>query len=116
MDDYEASLRVENLELADGVELAQAEARLELLQGLESRFRAERPDVPVRSHRTAYESAVRMMRSEAAAAFQLDEEADDLRDRYGRTTFGQCCLLARRLVEAGTRFVEINWPNVANSD
>ena len=39
-----------------------------------------------------------------------------LRDRYGRNTFGQCCLLGRRLIEAGTRFVEINWPKVANSD
>ena len=39
-----------------------------------------------------------------------------MRDRYGRNTFGQCCLLARRLVEAGTRVVEVNWPKVANSD
>ena len=39
-----------------------------------------------------------------------------MRDRYGRNTFGQSCLLARRLVEAGTRFVEVNWPKVANSD
>ena len=39
-----------------------------------------------------------------------------LRERYGRNTFGQCCLLARRLVEAGTRVVEVIWPKVANSD
>ena len=39
-----------------------------------------------------------------------------MRDRYGRNTFGQCCLLARRLVEAGTRVVEVIWPKVANSD
>ena len=52
----------------------------------------------------------------AREAFDLTKEPDKLRDRYGRTTFGQCCLLARRLVEAGTRFVEVNWPKVANSD
>jgi len=52
----------------------------------------------------------------ARNAFDLSREDDALRDRYGRNTFGQCCLLARRLVEAGTRFVEINWPKVANSD
>ncbi len=52
----------------------------------------------------------------ARDAFDLTKEPAELRDRYGRTTFGQCCLLARRLVEAGTRFVEINWPKVANSD
>ncbi len=52
----------------------------------------------------------------ARNAFDLTKEPDALRDRYGRTTFGQCCLLARRLIEAGTRFVEINWPKIANSD
>lgn len=52
----------------------------------------------------------------AREAFDLSREKDELRDRYGRTTFGQCCLLARRLIEAGTRFVEVNWPKVANSD
>ena len=52
----------------------------------------------------------------ARKAFDLKLEKDALREQYGRNTFGQCCLLARRLVEAGTRFVEINWPKVANSD
>ena len=52
----------------------------------------------------------------ARDAFDLSKEPAALRDRYGRTTFGQCCLLGRRLIEAGTRFVEINWPKVANSD
>lgn len=52
----------------------------------------------------------------AREAFDLTKEDDKLREKYGRNTFGQCCLLARRLVEAGTRFVEINWPKVANSD
>ncbi|OWK43650.1 DUF1501 domain-containing protein [Fimbriiglobus ruber] len=52
----------------------------------------------------------------AREAFDLTKEKTELRDRYGRNTFGQCCLLARRLVEAGTRFVEVNWPKVANSD
>jgi len=52
----------------------------------------------------------------ARDAFDLTRESEKTRDRYGRNTFGQCCLLGRRLVEAGTRFVEINWPKVANSD
>jgi len=52
----------------------------------------------------------------ARRAFDIKEEPDELRDLYGRTTFGQSCLLARRFVEAGTRFVQINWPKVANSD
>ena len=52
----------------------------------------------------------------AREAFDLTKEPDALRTKYGKNTFGQCCLLGRRLVEAGTRFVEINWPKVANSD
>ena len=52
----------------------------------------------------------------AREAFALDQEPAKLRDRYGRNTFGQSCLLARRLIEAGTRVVEVIWPKIANSD
>ncbi|MBX9628718.1 MAG: DUF1501 domain-containing protein [Gemmataceae bacterium] len=52
----------------------------------------------------------------AKKAFDLTAETPATRERYGKNTFGQCCLLARRLVEAGTRFVEVVWPKVANSD
>jgi hypothetical protein len=52
----------------------------------------------------------------ARDAFNLNQESAATRDRYGRNTFGQSCLLARRLVEAGTRVVEVVWPKVANSD
>jgi hypothetical protein len=52
----------------------------------------------------------------ARDAFQLKEEPAPIRDLYGRNTFGQSCLLARRLIEAGTKVVEVIWPKVANSD
>ncbi len=52
----------------------------------------------------------------ARNAFDLTQEKDKMRDSYGRNTFGQSCLLARRLIEAGTRVVEVIWPKVANSD
>jgi hypothetical protein len=64
-----------------------------------------------------YKSAIELISSgRARDAFDLGQEPDTLRERYGRNTFGQCCLLARRLVEAGTRVVEVIWPKVANSD
>ncbi len=64
-----------------------------------------------------YDSALSLIMSgRAREAFALNKESDATRDRYGRNTFGQCCLLARRLVEAGTRVVEVIWPKVANSD
>jgi uncharacterized protein (DUF1501 family) len=53
--------------------------------------------------------AYKLMSSGAArSAFALDQESAAMRDRYGRTRFGQSCLLARRLVEAGVRFVTVN--------
>ena len=64
-----------------------------------------------------YEQALNLIVSgRARDAFDLQEETAQVRDRYGRNTFGQSCLLARRLVEAGTRVVEVIWPKVANSD
>ncbi|MBM3979330.1 MAG: DUF1501 domain-containing protein [Planctomycetes bacterium] len=45
----------------------------------------------------------------AAAGFDLSKETDATKDTYGRTRFGQSCLLARRLVEAGVPFVQVNW-------
>jgi hypothetical protein len=50
----------------------------------------------------------------AREAFDLRKESEPLRERYGKNAFGQSCLLARRLIEAGTRVVEVLWPNVAN--
>ncbi len=64
-----------------------------------------------------YESALNLIVSgRAREAFDLTKESSATRDRYGRNTFGQSCLLARRLVEAGTRVVEVIWPKIANSD
>ena len=56
-----------------------------------------------------FASAYRLMTStKAREAFDLTREPEKMRERYGMTRFGQCCLLARRLVEAGVRFVTIN--------
>jgi hypothetical protein len=64
-----------------------------------------------------YDSALSLIVSgRARDAFDLRQESAATRDDYGRNTFGQSCLLARRLVEAGTRVVEVIWPKVANSD
>src|SRR4051794_17720118 len=57
----------------------------------------------------SFELAYRLMSSKVAReAFDLDREPDRVRDRYGRTRFGQSCLLARRLIERGVRFVTVN--------
>ena len=64
-----------------------------------------------------YERALGLVISgRAREAFAFDRESVAVRESYGRNTFGQSLLLARRLIEAGTRVVEVVWPKVANSD
>ncbi|HYT92739.1 MAG TPA: DUF1501 domain-containing protein, partial [Gemmataceae bacterium] len=99
--------RIPNLQPAEGISQAQADARIDLLLDMEREYVSRNPGLSPQSHVTAYERAVRLMRSEASSAFNLDEEPMQLRDRYGRTPFGQGCLLARRLVERGVPFVEV---------
>ncbi len=101
------SLNVRNLELPRGVTPEQRDARVALLETMQSDFRATHPVLPAVSNQAAYARALRLMRSEAARAFDLDAEPAALRDAYGRNQFGQGCLLARRLVERGVAFVEV---------
>jgi hypothetical protein len=57
-----------------------------------------------------YEHAFSLITSKGAkAVFDLEKEPEKLRDRYGRFRFGQSCMMARRLVEAGVPFVQVNW-------
>jgi len=64
-----------------------------------------------------YDQALNLIISgKARDAFALEREPMSIRESYGNTSFGDSCLLARRLVEAGTRVVEVIWPKVANSD
>ncbi len=62
---------------------------------------------------TAFEQAEKqaydLILGDAGKVFDLSQEKDDLRDRYGRNTFGQSCLVARRLVERGVPYVTINY-------
>jgi hypothetical protein len=105
---YEASLRVQDLLPPAEITLAQANARIELLQQMERDFVNQRPGLSPQSHATAIDRAVRLMRTSAQAAFTLEDEPARVRDAYGRNQFGQACLLARRLVERGVAFVEVN--------
>jgi hypothetical protein len=100
-------LKVQDLMPPAEISAARLDNRIDLLQGLENDFASGRAGVAPQSHQAAYERAVRLMKTSAARAFNLDEEAPSLRDAYGRNLFGQGCLLARRLVERGVPFVEV---------
>ncbi len=82
------------------------QAALRKINRLEAQ--AERVAPQVRSLDAFYEKAYNLMTSpQAKQAFDIAREPEPLRDRYGMTSIGQCCLLARRMIEAGCRFVSI---------
>ncbi len=109
---YEQLLKVKDVDLQPGVSVAQADGRMDLLQEMEADFVKRHPGVASASHQSAYDRAVRLMKTAASKAFNLEEEKESLRDAYGRNLFGQGCLLARRLVERGVPFVEVTLSGV----
>jgi hypothetical protein len=100
--------RVRDLDLPEGVSFARSEQRREMLRKMDS-FSRHVEESPVTQKRDAfYEQAYRLLASpEAKAAFDLSGEQRNVRDRYGHGRIGNGCLLARRLVEAGSRFVTV---------
>jgi hypothetical protein len=105
-----ADFRIPEFSLGGDVPAERLGGRQGLLRRLDRAFAAvERAGVPARYDRTAAR-AFDLLRSPAArAAFDLKKEPAVVRDRYGRHQFGQSCLLARRLVEAGVALVQVNW-------
>lgn len=83
------------------------ERRLGLLRDLERPFAASGAAEQVRDHQTLYGQTSRLVLSPRVRTFDLDQEPARLRDTYGRSSYGQSCLLARRLIEAGVPIVEV---------
>ncbi|MEX0819464.1 MAG: DUF1501 domain-containing protein [Pirellulaceae bacterium] len=103
-----ADLRVDDLARPASVGQQQFEKRLKLWRLLQDGFLAQhRSDSPI-AHDTVYRRALKLMDSNIAQAFELEEEPDRVRDAYGRGRFGQGCLMARRLIERGVAFVEVS--------
>ncbi|MGO9470371.1 MAG: DUF1501 domain-containing protein [Isosphaeraceae bacterium] len=101
--------RVRNLTPPDRLTLERLMRRRDMVRKLDV-FSQDVPATPLTSSRDQFnESAYSLLTSSAAlAAFKIGDESPSTRDRYGRTTFGQSCLLARRLIEAGVSFITLN--------
>ncbi len=84
-------------------------SRRELLHSLDSLKQSLPGNPEAAKLDTAEANAYDMILGDAGKLFDLSQEEPELRDRYGRNTFGQSCLMARRLVEAGVPFVTINY-------
>lgn len=103
--------RIEGLSLPIDLPPQRMTDRAALLGQLNQRVRDSDGEVSVGGWSKLSRFALDLVTSgKAKAAFDLTQESPALRDRYGRHTWGQSCLLARRLVEAGTRLVHVNWP------
>jgi hypothetical protein len=103
------NLRVRDIQLPTGFTLEELENRDKLLQGFDSTFQAidKSPDL-VDGLDAFHKQALEILRSDKTKkAFDLTQEQQSLRERYGTDPFGQSALAARRLVEAGVRFVTI---------
>ncbi|MDX2037404.1 MAG: DUF1501 domain-containing protein [Isosphaeraceae bacterium] len=109
--------RVEELELPVDVPLERVSDRRAILDSLIRRTKLA-DEAAVRGMRSYQDRAVDLLTSrETRAAFDLQSEEPRIRDRYGRTTYGQSVLLARRLVEAGVRFITVYYsPGIGGWD
>lgn len=82
--------------------------RITMANDLDKWFHETYQHKSVRAYNDLYDEALKLMKSEDLKAFDLSEESAATRESYGPDTFGQGCLLARRLVENGIRFVEVD--------
>jgi uncharacterized protein (DUF1501 family) len=110
-------IKIDDLKMRPDVFAVRLERRAKLRDLINAQMPAVEKAVAKENLDEYYQRAMNLITSgRARDAFDLSQEADALRDQYGRNTFGQSCLLARRLIEAGTRVVEVIWPKIANSD
>ncbi len=105
------NFRIPEVSLPAELSLERMSGRRALLHQIENLVRASQNSGSLPpSYDAATQQAFDLVTSpRSRAAFHLEAESDAARDRYGRTQFGQSVLLARRLVDAGTRLVQVNW-------
>jgi hypothetical protein len=104
-----ADFRVRDVEQTDADPQA-ARRRQNLLQAIDTLAGQVHGNDQLQTYGEFQQRAANLLLSpQARSAFAIDQESERLRDHYGRTTFGQSCLLARRLIERDVRFVTVNY-------
>jgi len=108
--DDELSYQIQGLEARDGVTIDRLDHRTSLLQQLDDQRRLADQYGSVQAFGKFRQQALELVTSaKTRNAFDIRKESDKLRDQYGRNLFGQSTLVARRLVEAGARFVTVHY-------
>jgi hypothetical protein len=109
-DPANGNFKVQDLALPGGVTPERFESRRNLMSAVNEHFRGKEKSDNLDAMDTFYQRAYGLISSEKArAAFDVNAEPAKLRDEYGRNAAGQRMLLARRLVEAGVRFVTLHY-------
>jgi len=109
-DPNDADYRVRDVARAEPLPQVRLDRRQTMLEAVDGLSRQMEGNDQLAAYDQFQRRAAQMVLSgEARDAFAIDAEETTLRDRYGRTTFGQSCLLARRLVERGVNFVTVNF-------
>jgi hypothetical protein len=104
-----ADFKVQDVSPFETLTAQRVQRRQTLLQAVDGLAQQVEGNDQISTYDEFHQRAAAMILSSAArGAFAIDKEPDRLRDRYGRNTFGQSCLLARRLIENGVRFVTVN--------
>ncbi len=93
--------------MAPGISEQEFAARNNALAALNAQFDGKLGDSEVKAYHDAYSEALSLMKSSDLSAFSIADEPAAMREAYGDTPFGQGCLLARRLIEHGVRYVEV---------
>ena len=109
-DPYAGKAVIPDFDRPTGIAEGRFDRRRSLLLQVDQFRRGTDADPSLSSQDAAYRKAMGLLTSsEVRTAFDLSRESPELRARYGANKFGQSCLMARRLIEAGSRFVEIKW-------
>ncbi|VGO14519.1 hypothetical protein PDESU_03081 [Pontiella desulfatans] len=95
--------------VAEGITDRRQRERRELLRWLDTFGKRLPGNAQLETYYASKEKAYDLIMGDGAKIFDLSQESDELRERYGRNTFGQSCLAARRLVEAGVKYITINF-------
>ena len=96
-----------NVALPAGTDAARVERQFDLMKKLETEYAEAGNKQIVDDHRAVYEAAKKLALSPRLKAFDISQETQKTRDRYGDSPFGKACLLARRLVQEGVPFIEV---------
>ena len=115
LDPYHAALPIlnpsaglPNVHRTKGLPSSRFQRRVERLRAMNAKFANSHSTRQTRAHVQLFDEAVRLMKTEDIEGFDLTRETPQQRARYGENSLGQGCLLAKRLVQRGVRFIEVN--------